>query len=1230
MIDTAGLSLRQTSRIALVVALAMVPLILLPGLHSLAHGQATLSCSPRSDPVPDTLDRPPVVLVHGWNSGLDGMTKHRDGLVDRLGKDYAPFRFDYSQANNSWPSEPAIGACLARYIGLVSAARVAGGGEPGVAVVGHSMGGIAARFAAQAYADDASQTRAGDLMTTVVTLSTPHTGSPFGGRLWADLPEITAKGINYGDFLPPEESAAADCLAPLSRRDQFCPPSPPLPAHVALLQLGTQVVVERSLVRLDLPVVNPIALGTNDIYIAGDGIVPLDSAHGYFESVPVADLRPVVAVDGTVTPRTLSVRTVECRYETDYLKGLQLGGRLGGQLGGSLGAALGALAGYVGNIALDSAALNDLLDGDNEVSAAMLELILIAQFSDCGHSSMTHHPQVLDLTAEAIRAAPLSPKIVVTTASAADRGLPEPDPFGRNAPVVVVMDTSGSMNDTDPNGVVKIDGARSAVVETLNRLPTDALFALHVYPGSGPRERDGCPAGTTQIGLGRLDPVAASAAVRRLAADGETPTGPAMLTAAEMLALRGVGDATMVLVSDGLSNCGPPPCEVAETLTDRGITVVNTVGFELDAAGESELSCIARVTGGRYFTADDTEELAAAVAEASNTAMQVRVDPLSQVPVTVGADAPTTLRATVVNPGTKTAADVQVRLTFTDVPGPLVLRPVRRVGNIPPGEERSAEFAFTTSPDLAGGTVAWQVLASSPNAPSGQAEGRTRVVDILDRTTLGPLLSNVERVAVLGDSYASGEGTGKYTEDSDTDDNRCHRSPSTHAATLWGEDTINLACSGAVIGNLFHRNPNNDEPPQLQLLRQAAISDKPPGAVILSLGGNDLGFSTIVTNCLVFSDDCHDSAFRAITNWPSTGRTSRYGTYLGERADSLTTPLVEAYSAIDRTINDAAALDARDGSVAPIVVMPYPRITPRDLAGDDGSLAEYCTTYLSTEEVTFLNTLVDRLNAAITVAANLMRTQGRPIYVASTVEDAFQPAATMCEGTGGAVTVPNSTSLSGVAASKVTTDTSGWFHPNESGYQAIARALVQWSKNQPPLPGDIGPAEGWDVNMIAPPTFYASRVPLPSVDPMGQSMMFAHGSTTITVDRLEPGTTVHAWLDSQPRAVGSAPVDDTGMAELTLSVPTSVSPGPHTLSVIGTGRDRQPVLGSTQLTVIDARLVAAGLWAALAAGLAMGACWLSLRRRPAAHRCNQTGDRDDSGQAPCPPTQGPRRTEATG
>jgi hypothetical protein len=133
----------------------------------------------------------------------------------------------------------------------------------------------------------------------------------------------------------------------------------------------------------------------------------------------------------------------------------------------------------------------------------------------------------------------------------------------------------------------------------------------------------------------------------------------------------------------------------------------------------------------------------------------------------------------------------------------------------------------------------------------------------------------------LGDSYISGEagrwegnsinplgnrdgtdraftGTGYdlsrvYEPPSDT--NGCHRSDvaEIRSATLPVDEEINLSCSGAQTRNIFRASRGgegqNGEPPQADQLAVVARQRR-VRLVALSIGGNDLGFASLVSACL--------------------------------------------------------------------------------------------------------------------------------------------------------------------------------------------------------------------------------------------------------------------------------------------------------------------------------------------------------------------------------------------
>ncbi|MCP6390922.1 hypothetical protein NL487_28780, partial [Klebsiella pneumoniae] len=81
--------------------------------------------------------------------------------------------------------------------------------------------------------------------------------------------------------------------------------------------------------------------------------------------------------------------------------------------------------------------------------------------------------------------------------------------------------------------------------------------------------------------------------IRQLTASGNTPTGPALRGVVDSLKQKGFTSATLLLISDGESNCGQPPCEVTKSIVDEGFALsVPSIGFTISDKGRNELTCI--------------------------------------------------------------------------------------------------------------------------------------------------------------------------------------------------------------------------------------------------------------------------------------------------------------------------------------------------------------------------------------------------------------------------------------------------------------------------------------------------------------------------------------------------------------------------------------------------------------------------------------------------------------
>ncbi|MFJ7275273.1 GDSL-type esterase/lipase family protein [Kitasatospora sp. NPDC098663] len=180
---------------------------------------------------------------------------------------------------------------------------------------------------------------------------------------------------------------------------------------------------------------------------------------------------------------------------------------------------------------------------------------------------------------------------------------------------------------------------------------------------------------------------------------------------------------------------------------------------------------------------------------------------------------------------------------------------------------------------MAGGLATAASAAAAPSVPLAAPAGPTASV-------------------TLGDSYISGEagrwmgnaagtsgsraGTDRAWNGSSADASRiygptaasgCDRSDVAEvlSASTGAQNEINLACSGAVTANIFRAASGGQtlkgEAPQADQLATVARQNNVK-LITLSIGGNDLGFGGIISNCvqdyLIWYSYCHDSAQSSI------------------------------------------------------------------------------------------------------------------------------------------------------------------------------------------------------------------------------------------------------------------------------------------------------------------------------------------------------------------------------
>ncbi|MCB0975377.1 MAG: VWA domain-containing protein [Actinobacteria bacterium] len=200
-----------------------------------------------------------------------------------------------------------------------------------------------------------------------------------------------------------------------------------------------------------------------------------------------------------------------------------------------------------------------------------------------------------------------------------------------SAPVLLILDASGSMKEDDGTGATKIDAARVAVRDVVDAAPADQELGLRVFGHrvSSSDKAAACRDTELVVPVGTGNRGDLLSVVNGVEALGETPIGLSLQQAQSDL---GESGGSVVLVSDGADECypdlGPAPCDVAKEIAAGGIDLqVHTIGFQTDAAANDQLKCIADATGGSFVTVESGDELATQLtAKAVRDARRIQVE----------------------------------------------------------------------------------------------------------------------------------------------------------------------------------------------------------------------------------------------------------------------------------------------------------------------------------------------------------------------------------------------------------------------------------------------------------------------------------------------------------------------------------------------------------------------------------------------------------------------------
>lgn len=406
------------------------------------------------------------------------------------------------------------------------------------------------------------------------------------------------------------------------------------------------------------------------------------------------------------------------------------------------------------------------------------------------------------------------------------------------------------------------------------------------------------------------------------------------------------------------------------------------------------------------------------------------------------------------------------------------------------------------------------------------------------------------RIAVLGDSYISGEGAADgidareppvepaqpyhsctdivdsgecgYDGDGRPYENRCHRSSASWAMRLVRDlstgsgDVLFAACSGAITGDILDRGqfdgfegrPGPSPPGVFGGERQLnALEDfqayRPADVVLLSIGGNDVRFSKVVRNCLL----------TACLHWPASG----WKKGAEDAVENIRGRIATTISEIRAT-----------APTAHVYIAGYPDPTGIAQCGATGTGLTVLS--IDPDEQQWLRgQYIAPLNASIQADAREAGATYLPF------DDAFE-GHEICSELAYANGLKGGNDIVGAVGNES-------FHPNAFGHRRLAQIAEPYLRS---------------VDGVLPPAVTLPVVPAPQ-----QAVLQATVTSGSSVFQASPGSTVLLQgagappdssgpliLNSLPTVVGAWSSDSSGQWSRTIEVPLTASPGLHAIRAI--------------------------------------------------------------------------------
>jgi len=184
--------------------------------------------------------------------------------------------------------------------------------------------------------------------------------------------------------------------------------------------------------------------------------------------------------------------------------------------------------------------------------------------------------------------------------------------FAASRSVLFIMDGSGSMKGK-LGDQTKMQAAKEVFKSLLTDLPENINVGLMAYGHHGNKD---CSVIEMMNPVAPLNIPAIQANIDSLSPDhGATPIAGSLEKGAEALKAAG-GEKAIILISDGRETCGGDPVAVAKRLRAQGIDITtHVVGLGVNAEETAQLTAIAGAGGGKYYAANNADELKSSLAE---------------------------------------------------------------------------------------------------------------------------------------------------------------------------------------------------------------------------------------------------------------------------------------------------------------------------------------------------------------------------------------------------------------------------------------------------------------------------------------------------------------------------------------------------------------------------------------------------------------------------------------